>query len=267
MAELEDKRRTVYEDLHHGPLRELEDGNRYSAAFILTKLFHYYPPKSILDVGCGLGTWLEVAQQCGVSDVLGIEGDWLDRKLVIIPPERIVNLDLEKSFDLGRRFDLVISLEVGEHLSERAAAGFVASLVRHAPVVLFSAAIPFQGGHHHVNEQFLPYWSRLFDHFGYQPVDFLRSIRWNNPNILLYLRQNIVIFARQELTKENGPFASLMERNGPLSIVHPDMYHERCRAVGAILDEHNRLLSLLASGITFSATRNEKGQLTIQRLS
>jgi hypothetical protein len=53
-------------------------------------------------------------------------------------------------------------LEVGEHISESAANHFIESLTTHAPVVLFSAAIPYQGGDHHVNEQFLPYWVERF---------------------------------------------------------------------------------------------------------
>src|SRR5207249_654908 len=137
-----DGREALYQDLHHGQLSAQEEANRFSADFILDRVFAHYRPASALDVGCGIGTWLAVAQGKGVSDILGIEGQWLDRNLARIPADRIVDLDLEQSFDLGRRFDLAIALEVAEHLSAQAAAGFVESLARHADVVLFSAAIP-----------------------------------------------------------------------------------------------------------------------------
>jgi SAM-dependent methyltransferase len=267
MQESQDPRREIYQDLHHGQISQQEQANRVSAELVLSQLFQYYTPASVLDVGCGIGTWLAVAQRMGVAEIQGVEGDWLDRSLVQVPEKLIVAVDLEQPFDLGRRFDLVISLEVAEHLSPGAASGFVESLVRHADVVLFSAAIPFQGGHHHVNEQFLSYWHPLFERCGYRSVDFLRSLFWDNPSVLWWLRQNMVVFARKELAAAPGPFTGLAERNGPLSIVHPDVYVGKVKAVLAAVEEHHKLMSLLASGNTFSVVRQPDGRLTINRLS
>jgi SAM-dependent methyltransferase len=267
MSEFEDQRREIYRDLHQGQISQQEEANRGSAELVLSQLFRYYTPTSVVDVGCGIGTWLAVARRMGVADMRGIEGNWLDRSLVRVPENLIAEVDLERPFDLGRRFDLVISLEVAEHLSPGAASGFVESLVRHADVVLFSAAIPFQGGHHHVNEQFLSYWCGLFERCGYRPVDFLRSLFWDNPSVHWWLRQNMVVFATQELTAAPGPFAGLTERNGPLSIVHPDIYFDRVKSALAAAKEHDKLISLLASGNTFSVVRQPNGQLTINRLS
>jgi SAM-dependent methyltransferase len=263
----DDNRQAIYQDLHQGQLSQQEEANQRSADFILDNLFQHYCPKSVLDVGCGIGTWLAVSQSKGVADVLGIEGTWLDRKLARIAENLIVDLDLEQPFDLGRRFDLAISLEVAEHLSAQAAAGFVYSLVRHADVILFSAAIPFQGGHHHVNEQFLDYWGSLFDTHGYRPVDWLRSLIWGNNAILWWLRQNIVVFAKQELTTGQGPFAHLAPGQGPLSIVHPDVYLDRMKASQKMNQEHSQLITLLSSGTTFSVERHPNGQLTVNKLT
>jgi SAM-dependent methyltransferase len=267
MRESPDERGAVYQDLHRGQLSQQEGANHVSAEFILTQLFRYYVPKSVLDVGCGIGTWLAVARSKGVADILGIEGKWLDPKLARIAEDLIVDLDLEQPFDLGRRFDLAISLEVAEHLSARAASGFVESLARHADVVLFSAAIPFQGGHHHVNEQFLDYWGQLFEARGYRPVDCLRALLWTNPAILWWLRQNTVVFAKTELTTGQGPFAGRAEGSGPLSIVHPDVYLDRMKNSQRINEEHAQLIALLSSGTTFSVQRHANGQLTINKLT
>jgi SAM-dependent methyltransferase len=267
MPEPQDFRGAVYEDLHRGQLSQQEQDNQLSADFILTELFRYGTPQSVLDVGCGIGTWLDVAHAKGVTDILGIEGKWLDRRLARVPEDRIIDLDLEQPFDLKRRFDLAISLEVAEHLSSAAAAGFVESLARHADVVLFSAAIPFQGGHHHVNEQFLDYWARLFANLGYEPVDCFRGLIWNKPDILWWLRQNIVIFAKRALTTGHGPFASVAQPRGPLSIVHPDVYFDRMKASQRVQEEHGQLIALLSSGTTFSVTRHPSGQLTVNKLS
>jgi SAM-dependent methyltransferase len=258
-----DGRAAIYHDLHHNQIRQQEEQNRVSAELILGEVFRHFAPTSVLDVGCGVGTWLETAQRLGVPDVMGIEGNWLDRSLTSIPAEKIVNFDLERPFDIGRRFDLVICLEVAEHLHAAAAELFIDSLARHADVVLFSAAIPFQGGHHHVNEQFLDYWAALFERHDYLPVDCLRPLIWTNPNVLWWLRQNIVLFAKREWTTGSGPLASLAGRGGPLSIVHPDVYRDRVQTSPGKLDEHNQLLALLSSGSNFSVVKHANGQLTI----
>ena len=262
-----DPRDAIYRDLHHKQLRQQEETNRHSAQVILSQLLRHFAPESILDVGCGLGTWLQVAQSLGVNDVLGIEGDWLDRNLARIPQQRIVNLDLERTFDLGRRFDLVICLEVAEHLHAKAAAPFVESLVRHADVLLFSAAIPFQGGHHHVNEQFPEYWSQLFHRFGYRPVDCIRPAIWTNSSVLWYLRQNILVFAKHELTTGAAPFAGLSQRTEPFSLVHPDLYLMKIKYALSLREDYEKLLAVLKSGNTFSVVHHLDGRLTITRTS
>jgi SAM-dependent methyltransferase len=260
----EDPRAQLYQDLHHGQISEEEAANRASARFILPLLFEHYRPASILDVGCGIGTWLDVARELGVADILGVDGDWLDRKLVRVPQDRVRNLDLEAGFDLGRRFDLVMNIEVAEHLSAAAADGFVASLVRHADVVLFSAAIPFQGGHHHVNEQFPAYWIAKFARHGYVPLDFLRPQLWDKDEILLWLRQNLLVFAKRPLTEAGGAFAGIPAGNGMHSLVHPDVYLARIESVQATLEEHRKLLELLESGKAVSAVRNPDGTLSVR---
>ena len=106
-----DQRQAIYNDLHRNQISQEEEANRRSAELVLAKLFQYFAPKSVLDVGCGIGTWLAVAQRMGVAEIQGIEGNWLDRRLVQVPESLIVDVDLEQSFDLGRRFDLVICLE------------------------------------------------------------------------------------------------------------------------------------------------------------
>ena len=258
----EDSRAAAYGSLHQEVLEPHEAANRRSARAILELLFERYRPASVLDVGCGLGTWLSVAKELGAREIVGVEGAWLDRRLARIPAEAIRELDLEKPFDLGRRFDLAISLEVGEHLPQQAAESFVASIARHADVVLFSAAIPFQGGTNHVNEQFPDYWRALFEGQGYAALDIIRPDVWDNADILVWLRQNIVVFAREALTAGSGPFAGL-EAQARLSMVHPELYLAGMQAAQEAIREHQRMLDLLAAGKSLSARRNPDGTLTI----
>jgi len=257
-----DQRVGIYDDLHHGQLVRQEVQNHHSARLILSRLFHLYRPRSILDVGCGIGTWLATARELGVSDVFGIDGHWLDKKLAKVPENLLRTCDLEQKFDLQRQFDLVICLEVAEHLSPDAASRFVESLTAHSDVILFSAAIPFQGGHHHVNEQFPDYWKAIFQTDGYQVVDCIRPDIWTDDSVLWWLRQNIMVFAKSALTTGDGPFAGRIG-TGPLSIVHPGVYLGKLSDAQAAFKEYNRLLELLEAGETVSVERGPDGELRV----
>ena len=254
-----DAREAIYGDLHQ-QLDAQESYNRGSAQIILPLLFERYRPRSLVDVGCGLGTWLAVAKELGVADIAGVEGAWLDRKLARVPASSITTSDLEKPFDLGRRFDLAVTLEVAEHLSEKAAETFIDSLTRHADVVLFSAAIPFQGGHHHVNERFPEYWRKLFALRGYAVFDFIRPQIWERREVLVWLRQNLLVFARPALAAPGGPFAGL-ESAGPLDLVHPDLYMAR---VEQAREEHQRFIDALSAGKTLTGERQPDGSIFVR---
>jgi SAM-dependent methyltransferase len=225
-----DERSAIYQDLHARQLESEEANNRHSARVILSMLFEVFVPESMLDVGCGLGTWLSVAREMGVQDVKGIDGTWLDKTRLRVPEDLVQVRDLEKPFDLARRFDLVSCLEVAEHLEGSVARNFVASLSSHGDVLLFSAAIPFQGGHHHVNEQWPDYWKLLFQEQAYRPVDFFRGRIWNDSSILLWLRQNILLFVNDRAMQNYPIFRELSRRISPISIVHPDVYVSRLKS-------------------------------------
>lgn len=152
------------------------------------------PVTSILDVGCGVGAWLAEWASAGIEDYLGVDGDYVDRANLLVSPEHFRAQDLKTPLDLGRRFDLVTSFEVAEHLPEAVADQFVAGLVRHADVVVFSAAIPGQGGVGHVNEQWQSYWARKFTDLGLETHDDLRWKVWEDDRIEFYYAQNTVIY-------------------------------------------------------------------------
>jgi len=262
-----DPRQKIYQDLHSEQLSEQEGANAASARRILDIVMDYRRPASVLDVGCGIGTWLKVAQSRGISDIKGIEGSWLDSSKLQIEAHFVQIVDLEKSFDLGRRFDLVICLEVAEHVSASAADHFIASLTRHAPVVLFSAAIPYQGGHHHVNEQFLPYWMERFSRFNFRPLDVIRGKIWNDQTILWWLRQNVVLFAEQELVARDERLRRAADESAayPLSLVHPDVYLSRVQMGIQATEKMGQLAKIFGQGGLFRVNVGPDGMVKIIR--
>jgi len=155
-------------------------------------------PKSVLDVGCGTGTWLKVFAENGVENYLGVDGDFVDKNQIKIPLSKFKVHDLRQDLKLDTKFDLVISLEVAEHLPESCAYDFVNSLVRHGEVIVFSAAIPRQGGQNHLNEQWPEYWREKFEIHGYYFHDIIRPLIWDNEKIEWWYRQNIFLIIKRK---------------------------------------------------------------------
>lgn len=152
---------------------------------------------SILDVGCGEGVWLAAWQEAGVADIQGVDGDYVNRDRLRIPKERFLAHDLAQPFNLDRQFDLVQSLEVAEHLKAEHAQGFVASLVAHSKLVLFSAAPPGQGGENHINEQPYDYWRGFFAAHDYCAVDWVRPALASDPDVAPWYRYNTVLYVHE----------------------------------------------------------------------
>ncbi len=173
--------------------------NTRAAEIVLPILFEYVQPQSILDVGCGTGTWLKVFNDMGISDFTGVDGNYVDRSMLQIAEERFVAHDLTKPLNLGRIFDLAVSLEVAEHLPESAADVFVASLTKHSKTILFSAAIPGQGGQNHLNEQWPAYWQEKFRRYGYEYYDIIRPAVWNNERVDIWYRQNMFLVCHENV--------------------------------------------------------------------
>lgn len=173
----------------------IDRGARRSAQSIIRCLHSWITPESVVDFGCGRGAWLAEWSEVGCHDLIGVDGDYVDRQRLLIPESSFVPADLCKSIDLGRRFSLAQSLEVGEHLPIEAASSLVDSLTRHSDLVLFSAAVPGQGGEFHINEQPLAFWQRLFAKHGFSAYDSLRPVMFSDARIEPWYRYNTILYA------------------------------------------------------------------------
>lgn len=194
-----------------------------SAQVIVPLVVQLTRPASVVDVGCGTGAWLSTFHEAGVEDILGIDGDHVDRSLLEIPQGRFLPWDLRLPLEVDRQFDLVVSLEVAEHLPAACADLFLDSLVSLGPAVLFSAAIPNQGGTGHINERWPTYWSSLFEDRGYRCLDPIRREVWEDERVEWWYRQNTLLFVRPDLLAENATLRQELSAapSGPRSIVHP----------------------------------------------
>ena len=157
-----------------------------SAAVVAPIVKKLLAPMSLLDVGCGQGEWMKafsLPTMVGV-DIAAPEG------------EQFIQHDLTVPLDLGRTFDLVLCLEVGEHLPEESAETLVATIVWHSDQILFSAAVPWQEGKGHVNCQPHEYWHEIFVDYGFVTYDAIRPQIAGDSRVSWWYAQNIFLYSR-----------------------------------------------------------------------
>jgi SAM-dependent methyltransferase len=166
----------------------IAEGSIRSARVVLAAL--PFQPASVMDIGCGVGEWNN-----GHPDYTGV--DYRIRKEeLLIPAERFIECDLNRELpQLDRTFDLCMCLEVAEHLKPNRADALVEFLCSLSDRVLFSAAIPNQGGTGHINEQWQSWWAALFEKQGFGAAAEQPEIR-NCENVEFWYRQNIVLYER-----------------------------------------------------------------------
>ena len=193
---------------------------------LLPHLAREIPIRSVLDVGCGRGVWLARWLRYGATDIAGVDGPYVDPEQLAIPRSAFRALDVSAPFSLGRQFDLVQSLEVAEHLDASYADTFIANLVAHGTLILFSAAIPGQGGEHHVNEQPWEYWRQKFAAREFELFDFVRPRARDDHSIYFCYRFNSFLFAHRsvmatlpaDIRETQVPAGTLLRNDLPLGL-------------------------------------------------
>ena len=216
---------------------------------IVPDLVDFFHPGSVVDVGCGIGTFLSVFLKNGINDVLGIDGDWVDRRKLYIDPKYFREADLEQAITLERNFDIALCLEVVEHLQPEAAEQIVDTLCAASKLIVFSAAIPGQGGINHLNEQPFEYWQTKFKTRGYYFFDLFRDRYWNSKEVDWWYCQNMFLVAHESV--DLPPEVSIRKIEGPAKVyVHPIMFKETCEQ----LERVNTLLNDLKSPVGIAKT-------------
>lgn len=207
-------------------LRKNSQNTDYTAKKVYRYLEQFFRIDSVCDVGCGVGSWLAAFQQGGgYKNILGIDGYWVDESQLLISKNDFIRKDLNKPVHIGRKFDLVQTLEVAEHLKPERAESFAEDLIKISDAVLFSAAIPGQGGIGHINEQWPSYWISIFEQKGYAPFDIIRPLLWNDRKITeLHYRQNLILFVNRQSEKYHTAVQIPAGKEHIYNMVLPEVY-------------------------------------------
>lgn len=192
---------------------------------VLPYVFSLVRPATVVDIGCGIGTWTSVARELGCQQVKGLDGAHVPKAQRLIADEEFVATDLT-DFKSPGRFDLAICLEVAEHLPETSADGFVANLCASTDVILFAAAIPMQGGQGHINEQWPIYWQQKFASHDFIMLDLLRDRFWQDTQVEWWYRQNMFLVCRR-----NHALAAAGKEFDGNCFVHPELFTAKARGL------------------------------------
>lgn len=191
--------------------------SRIAADAIMPLVLRATGARSVIDIGCGVGTWLAACARHGVEDYLGIDGYHVDADILQIPREHFRVADLRRPLTFDRSYDLALSVEVAEHLPAEIGPAFVKQLTTAAPAVLFSAAVPGQTGPGHINERWPSYWAALFATDRYFPVDEIRQEMWCREDVVFWYRQNVILYLREDRLPDDYAQPRMLD------VVHPEL--------------------------------------------
>lgn len=201
----------------------------YNAAVkFIGRIAEFFIPDSVVDIGCGVGNWLDACSELGVKDLLGVDGHWVKEEFKVKEQMQFICVDLEYGVpEINKRFDLAICVEVLEHISDLAGEKVLDFLVKSSDVILFSSAFKSQGGVHHINEQLHSYWAEKFAKKGFIPFDLFRPILSGDPDIPFWYQQNSFLYCRSgslawQMLLKSGQ--SPISNFAYMDMVHPALF-------------------------------------------
>lgn len=186
-----------------------------SAEVVVPVVYDLVKPETVLDIGCGEGHWANKFKNLGCK-VTGVDGEYVASSPL---GEDFVALDIDiiGSLSYLPKADLVVCLEVAEHLPASRAESFVAELSALAPTILFSAAIPGQPGAGHIWCKWPTYWAVLFSKHGFYISGSIRNQFWDDEKIEPWYRQNILLVTKTpDLYPAYFPDGTELDRTHPI---------------------------------------------------
>ena len=154
------------EDIYKATFFKRRNSLNWRAEPVCRAIAEVIKPESVIDVGCAIGDLIKGFDKLEIL-CYGVEGSIRAISYLIVEKDRVYIKDLRLPLNLGMYFDLVVCLEVAEHIEPEYADQFLSNLCSLSKNILMSAAPPGQEGHYHVNCQPNTYWETKLAAVGY----------------------------------------------------------------------------------------------------
>lgn len=219
-------------------------GKAYHSARAYFELINLiFLPRSIVDVGCGRGAWLQAFSDWypdgdrSCIPMYGVDGPWNSKDKLLLKSAEYITADLNKLGSLGLKLkvDILISVETAEHIYAKSTESFIETLCQMSDIIIFSGAFKDQGGLYHFNERLHSDWANHFLSNNFSVYDFFRPSLWGRDDVSYWYQQNVFLYVRngtkyQELLKEKGIMPVKNIRF--LDCVHYEAFRARSTMVG-----------------------------------
>ena len=169
------------------------------AAALADVLRLLYKPAVVADVGCNSGLYLEGFRDAGCQ-VMGFDCDDEALALAAVP---VTKIDITSFKPIDFRADMALCLEVLEHIPAEKEDAALLNLCTVSDTIIFSAAVPGQGGDGHINCQPKQHWIDKFEELGFRAAEaeaeYILAQLNGYPGIMGWLRNNLIVFHRQHV--------------------------------------------------------------------
>lgn len=171
--------------------RKLESFRRVAAILARHLAFD-----TVLDIGCGTGLLIAELKKIG-KDVLGCE---ISEAAISGAPRDVTvfQADAARPIRVNRRFDLVVCIEVAEHIQRRHSRRLVENCTSLGGQICFTAAPAGQGGVGHINLRPHSFWIELFARRGFVLqaglADRMRE-QMRAEGVLRWIPDNLMVFS------------------------------------------------------------------------
>ncbi|MFA6171199.1 MAG: methyltransferase domain-containing protein [Patescibacteria group bacterium] len=188
----------IYDQRFFDRTLKLEESSAKAVVNILIKRFR---PKSVIDIGCGIGIYLKEFEKKGIG-ISGYDGAPAAIKNSLVG-DKIKYHDLVKPLRLSRKFDLCLCVEVAEHLPETCENTLINSLVRLSDTLIYTAATPGQGDLliGHINERPHAYWKKKLKASGFTYKTKLTGVvrkEMAEKKAVWWVAKNLMVFQKNE---------------------------------------------------------------------
>ena len=154
-----------------------------------------FPMESVVDFGCGIGSYLEIAHSLGLK-VKGYEISEVAKKYTSENIQKFIEYrDCTLPIIPMKSYDTVLSFETAEHIRAEGTQQFVNNILNAVGKhLLFTAAPPGQQGTGHINLQPREFWIAQFSELDYNQelTDFIAT-NWQRIGAPKYICDNLIV--------------------------------------------------------------------------